>query len=136
MRAITILYDGACPFCVRCAEWLARSPQRIALSTVDCHSEVARRRYGRIPGLGRELVAVDDAGRFWVGPAAFVMCLWALEGWSALVTWMLWGPLQPLTIALFAAVTAGRGTLARWTGTPSCEDGHCGIAHAQGGPYR
>lgn len=136
MRAMTVLYDGDCPFCVRCQAWLARSPQRVPLLAIDCRSDLARNRYARIPGLGRELVVVDDEGRFWVGPAAFVMCLWALEGWSWLVWWMLSGPLLPLTIALFAAITVNRATLASLVGMPSCEEGHCGIAHAHAGPYR
>lgn len=135
MRAMTVLYDGGCPFCVRCALWLARSRQRIPLMPVDCTTPAARARYQRIRGLGRELVVVDDAGRYWVGPAAFLMCLWALEAWHALAALLLLAPLRPLAIAVFSAITANRTWIATVVGMPRCE-GHCDLAHAHAGPYR
>lgn len=135
MRALTVLYDGGCPFCVRCALWLARSRQRIPLVPVDCTTEIARARYGRIRGLGRELVVVDDEGRWWVGPAAFLMCLWALEFWNPIASLLLLAPIRPFAIEVFARVTAHRATLASLLGMPPCE-GHCDLAHAHVGPYR
>jgi predicted DCC family thiol-disulfide oxidoreductase YuxK len=136
MRTLTVLYDGACPLCVECGRWLSRRRQRIPLRLVDVHGEVARRTYARVPGDGRALVAVDDAGRYWVGPAAFLMCLWALERWALLVWLALRWPLRPLTVGLFALVSANRTFIASVLGLPCGEGGHCGVTPAHGGPYR
>lgn len=136
MQTLTVLYDGSCPFCVRCGEWLARSAQRIPLRLVDMRSEGARRAYGRIPGDGRELMVVDDAGRYWLGPAAFLMCLWALEHWATIAWLALLAPFRPFAIAFFALVSANRTTVASVLGVPSCESGHCGVSETHGGPYR
>lgn len=136
MHTLTVLYDGACPMCERCRDFLAAARQRVPLRLVDCHSVEARRRFGRVPGLGRELVVVDDTGHFWIGPAAFVMCLWALERGRALATLLLTAPLLPLAIAVFAWVSNHRGSLGPWLGVPACEGGHCGVAHDHSGPYR
>jgi predicted DCC family thiol-disulfide oxidoreductase YuxK len=137
VAALTVLYDGACPLCERCRDWLARSPQIVALDLVDCRSPDARRRFGRVPGLGAELVVVDARGRYWVGPAAFVMCLWALRGWRAVASLLVLAPLLPLTIAAFTWLSHHRGALGRFFGGPACSAGHCGTPHLRtAGPYR
>ena len=136
VRELTVLYDGACPLCVVCRDWLARSAQRIPLRLLDIHGDVVRSTYGRVPGDGVALVVVDDAGRYWLGPAAFLMCLWALERWAAVAWLALCAPLRPLTVASFALVSANRAALGSLLGVPSCESGHCGLPPSHGGPYR
>lgn len=134
MNALTVLYDGACPFCVRCRDWLAGSQQRIPLRLLDVHGEVAQRSYGRIAGDGRELVVIDDGGRYWVGPAAFLMCMWALERWADLAWFALLAPVRPFAVAFFKILSSERTTIATVLGMPTCAAGHCGVA--RGGPYR
>jgi len=136
MQSLTVLYDGACPFCVRCRDWLARSRQRIPLRLIDLHSMDARRVYGRVPGDGRELVVVDDAGRYWIGPAAFVMCLWALERWAGVAWFALLAPIRPIAVAFFVLLRMNRKTAAAMLGLPACTEGHCGVPREQAGPYR
>lgn len=136
MRALTVLYDGLCPLCERCRHFLESARQRIPLRVIDCHSAEARQRFGRIPGLGRELVAIDDEGQYWIGPAAFVMCLWALEPFAAIAALMLWSPVRPITIALFGWISENRRTIGAWTGAPPCSGAHCGVADGHAGPYR
>ena len=53
------------------------------LAFVACTGSEARARYGDIPWLGDELIVVGDGGEVWVGPAAFLTCLWALVEWRA-----------------------------------------------------
>lgn len=136
VRALDVLYDGACPLCVECSRWLSRRRQRIPLRLVDVHGEIARRTYERVPGDGRALIVIDDTGRTWIGPAAFLMCLWALERWASLVWLAVRRPLRPLTIGLFALVGANRTFVASLLGVPSCENGHRGRTPTHGGPYR
>src|SRR6185436_12965738 len=83
MRRLIVLYDSHCPFCARCREWLEHREQDVRLVFVCCRSNEARARYGRIAGIGRDLVVVDErAGVYWIGPSAFVLALWALSAWS------------------------------------------------------
>jgi predicted DCC family thiol-disulfide oxidoreductase YuxK len=74
---LTILYDERCAFCLRCRDWLATQPCLIEVELLASGSPAAKERYGAVPWIGRELVVVDDLGHVWVGPAAFLMCLWA-----------------------------------------------------------
>lgn len=134
MRGLLVLYDSACPFCVRCRAWLEAREPLVPLIFQCCRSVEARQRYGRIENLGRDLVVVDEHGRYWTGPSAFVMCLWALAAFrgiaSACASRLLW----PLARALFEWVSLRRETLSGLTGTP-CTGESCGLPPAAS-PYR
>jgi predicted DCC family thiol-disulfide oxidoreductase YuxK len=80
VRRLTILYDERCGDCRRYAAWLARQRFRVQVELLPAGSEEARVRYPHVePWLGRELVVVDNDARAWIGPPAFVMCLWAMD---------------------------------------------------------
>ncbi|MEX0754872.1 MAG: DCC1-like thiol-disulfide oxidoreductase family protein [Actinomycetota bacterium] len=74
---LTVVYDERCGFCVRCRDWLAGQRCLVPVELLPAGSGTARRRFGALPWLGDELVVVDERGRVWVGPGAFLMCLWA-----------------------------------------------------------
>ena len=78
-RALTVLYDPRCALCQRCRAWMQHRPATWRSAFVACSGAEARARYGDIPWLGDELVVVGDGGEVWVGPAAFLTCLWALS---------------------------------------------------------
>src|SRR3712207_4295280 len=40
-------------------------------------------RSGHLRELGNELVVVADSGQVWIGPPAFLLCLWALRDWRS-----------------------------------------------------
>jgi predicted DCC family thiol-disulfide oxidoreductase YuxK len=134
MERLVVLYDSACPFCARCRDWLEARDWAVRLSFVCCRSQLAREHFGNIPGLGRDLAVVDEHGRYWIGPAAFVLCFWALEGWRILAllaaSFLFW----PFTEVLFAIVSDNRDALGRFVGTP-CTGEHCGLPPARS-PYR
>lgn len=136
MEPLTVLYDGACPFCERCRRWLDRAAQHVTLRPLDCHAPEVRARFGRVPGFGHELVVIDGSGRFWIGPAAFLVCLWALAHWRWVAYVLLLAPLRPLAVAAFGWASAHRRTLGTLLGVPVCPAGHCGVAPAPAGPYR
>ena len=80
---LTILYDERCAFCLRCRDWLASQPCLVEVDLLPAGSPEARARYGTVPGIGRELVVGDEHGRIWVGPPAFIVCLWATARYRA-----------------------------------------------------
>src|SRR5689334_19759995 len=84
MRELIVLYDDACPFCVSCRRWLEARDAWMRLRFLPCRSAFARQQFGSIPGLVSELVVVDSRGRYWVGPAAFLVCGWALSAFSGI----------------------------------------------------
>src|SRR5690606_2080766 len=120
--------------CVRCRTWLEAREQIVPLMFLCCRSTDARRRYGSIEGLGRDLVVVDERGRYWTGPAAFVVCFWALAAFrwigSACASELGW----PVARALFGGVSARRGRLSDLVGVP-CMGERCGLPPATS-PYR
>jgi predicted DCC family thiol-disulfide oxidoreductase YuxK len=88
-RRLTILFDERCTFCVRCRDWLAEQPCLVEVELLPAGSGIARDRYGSVPWLGRELVVVNEHGQVWVGPAAFLISLWATaryRSWSYLLS--------------------------------------------------
>ena len=124
VQRLTVLYDGGCALCIRCRDFLAASATLVPLELIACQSQVARDRYGSVPWLGAELVVADDQGRVWVGPAAFLMCLWALRDyreWS----YRLSGPLlAPLAERFFSVLSARRARIAALL-APRCDEAAC-----------
>jgi hypothetical protein len=87
---------------------------------------VARARFGDIPWLGDELVVVADTGAVWVGPAAFLTCLWALVEWRDW-SYRLSGPaFAPLAERFFRALSSRRKGLAAFL-DHDCADGACRV---------
>jgi predicted DCC family thiol-disulfide oxidoreductase YuxK len=119
---LTVLYDEKCAVCRRARDWLLTQPCFVEVELVASGSAAARDRYGAVPWLGRELVAADQDGRVWVGPAAFLTCLWATvryRPWAYLLS----GPtLAPLAERFFMFISKRRDRWSGWLrrGDPSC----------------
>jgi predicted DCC family thiol-disulfide oxidoreductase YuxK len=124
-RRLTVVYDGDCELCRRCRDWLRSQESYVAMDYVAAQSPTAQARYGQLPWLGQELVVVSDRGEVWAGPAAFLICLWALpryREWS----YRLSGPaLAPLAERFFAAISHRRRRIASALGPARCPDGMC-----------
>jgi predicted DCC family thiol-disulfide oxidoreductase YuxK len=130
MKQLTVLYDGTCALCVRCRDFLAASHTLVPLELLSCQSHDAQERFGSVPWLGEELVVVSDDGDVWVGPAAFLVSMWALADyreWS----YRLSGPtLAPLAERFFVAISSRRRRIAGFLGKPRCEGGDsCAVPH-------
>ncbi|MCA1834403.1 MAG: thiol-disulfide oxidoreductase DCC family protein [Actinomycetota bacterium] len=76
-QQLTILYDERCEVCRRARDWLLTQPCLVPVELLPAGSDEAHRRYGGLPWLGEELVAVDEYGNAWIGPAAFLASMWA-----------------------------------------------------------
>jgi predicted DCC family thiol-disulfide oxidoreductase YuxK len=119
---ITVLYDERCTFCLRCRDWLAEQPCLLEVELLPAGSVIARDRYGAVPWLGRELVVVDDRGRAWVGPAAFVTCLWATARYRGLAYTLSRPSLSKHVRSFFMLVSRRRG---RWSELLARKDDDC-----------
>lgn len=102
---------------------LARSPAVLGRRrTPPAGSPAAQERYGAVPWLGSELVVADAEGNVWVGPAAFLMCLWATahyRSWAYLLSRPGW---PKHAERFFAHVSKRCSAWARWIGRkePDC----------------
>ena len=122
---LTLVYDESCELCRRCRHWLEWQPKFVTMEFLAAADPAARERFGPLPWFGAELVVVDERGRTWIGPAAFLVCLWATKDWREW-SYRLSGPvLAPLAERFFGAVSARRKNLSRWLAPSSCEDGNC-----------
>src|SRR5436190_16943159 len=125
-RALTVLYDPTCALCRRCRAWMEGQQSYVPLSFVSCTGAEARARYGDLPWLGDELVVVGDAGEVWVGPAAFLTCLWALVDWRPWSYRLAAPAFVPLVERFFVLVSSRRKSLAALV-QHDCADGRCRI---------
>lgn len=125
-KALTVLFDPACPLCRRCRDWMLTQASYLPIRFVACTSEQAQREFGEIPWLGDELVVVSDTHEVWAGPAAFLTCLWALEAWREW-SFRLAGPaFAPLAERFFQTISAHKKTLGSFV-AHRCSEGTCGV---------
>jgi len=108
--SLTVYYDADCAFCRRCRDWLEGQETSCEVKLVAANGPAATADLAGLP-LGAELVVVADTGDVWIGPKAFVMCLWATtahRAWSQRLD----GPaLGPLARRFFQAVSSNRDTI-------------------------
>jgi predicted DCC family thiol-disulfide oxidoreductase YuxK len=125
--AITVVYDEQCELCRRCRHWLAARRTHVPVRFIAAGSPEARRRWPDVEWLGVELVVVGDGGQLWVGPAAFLVCLWATvqyRPWS----YRLASPaMAPMARGFVHRVSKERHRFGR---TVACSDGTCAEARA------
>jgi predicted DCC family thiol-disulfide oxidoreductase YuxK len=138
MKRLTVLYDDTCALCVRCASFVASQRAYVEVEVLGSHTEAARARYGSVPWLGEELVVVSDTREVWAGPAAFLMCLWALEEWRPWSYRLSGAALAPLAERFFVALSSRRRKIAALLAPDPCEGGTCRLpaGHAPRTAYR
>lgn len=121
---LRVLYDDECSFCVRCRAVFAGYEAIVPIRFVPLRSPEAHA-LGRIPGGGRELVVVSDTGAYWMGPNAFLTCLWAFDETRAFASLLSVPLLRMLGAWFFRLVSRNRAALSSLFGV-RCE-GHCAI---------
>ncbi|WP_455352547.1 thiol-disulfide oxidoreductase DCC family protein [Streptomyces sp. SYSU K217416] len=125
VRALTVLYDSQCSLCVHLRNWLLRQRQLVPLDMVPAGSAEARRRY---PGLDhartlREITVIGDRGQIYAGPAAWIVCLWALAEHRPKAHWLATPAGLPFVRGTMLAAAKYRAATASGAaaGTP-CDD--------------
>jgi predicted DCC family thiol-disulfide oxidoreductase YuxK len=125
MNRLTIVYDEHCAVCRRARDWLLNQPTHVPLELIAAGSPAAKGRFKGLPWLGKELMAADDQGNVWVGPAAFLTALWATRryrGWSFRMSGE---RLAPLAESFFRKVSARRHRWARFLHDDEVECSWC-----------
>ncbi|MGI8754748.1 MAG: thiol-disulfide oxidoreductase DCC family protein [Acidimicrobiales bacterium] len=133
---ITVFYDAGCALCRRCRAWLESQRTWVPVRFAVASATEAQELLPDVPWLGTELVVIGDDGATWVGPAAFLTCLWATvryRSWSRRLA----GPaFAPMAERFFHLVSDNRAWLNRTGGVDACEDGTCRHRHDPSWPGR
>jgi predicted DCC family thiol-disulfide oxidoreductase YuxK len=118
MNKLTVLYDAACGFCVRCRWWLINQPKYVEMDFCPSGSAEALERFPELssPGTVEELLVVDDEGGVYRGTQAWLMCLWALVEYREYADWLSNPALMPLARGAFAMVSSNRKNISGWLG--------------------
>ncbi len=118
MRKLTVYYDERCEFCVQCRRWLESEPKLLSLEFAPSRrlwELTSRERLKEAPGLAAarpsDLVVVDDEGGIYLGPKAFIMCLYALKDYREWSRRLSAPGMSHVASAAFLALSAGRGKL-------------------------
>ena len=121
-KSLTILYDESCGLCRRAKDWLLTQPCRLPVELLPAGAPTVRSRFAAVePWLGRELVVVDDRGRAWVGPPAFLMCLWATARYRSVSHSFARPSRAPLAERFFRLVSDKRSRFT-WAKPPEVDD--------------
>jgi predicted DCC family thiol-disulfide oxidoreductase YuxK len=121
---LTVLYDAGCPLCRAARHWLAGRAQLVPLEFVEAGSAAARRRFRGLDHARTlaEVTVVADTGAVYEGDSAWLVCLWALDGYRALALRLSSPRLRPLARRVVQAAAASReGTTSTRYGR-ACDD--------------
>ena len=112
---LTVLYDAGCGLCRTARAWLASRAQLVPLEFVAAGSDEARRRYPALDPVETlaDITVVADDGGVYTGDSAWIICLWALDGYRGLAARLARPDLRPTARRVVQAAAAlRRGTRA------------------------
>lgn len=137
-RSLTVVYDDACQLCLRCRAWLENARQLVPIEFVPASDLAAVRQLGLDPAvlpIGDELVVVgrtsaNEPELIWIGPDAFITCLWALADHRQLAGRLQRPSMRPVAKRAFQALSLGRGSISNVLATAvpidrACESNAC-----------
>lgn len=116
MEGMTVVYDANCPLCRRCRQWVLAQPQLVGFRFVAADEPWVVQWLGSLVPVGDELVVVDDRGATWVGPDAFIVCLWGLERYRSLAARLQRPGARGLAKRAFHLVSSGRSVASLFVG--------------------
>jgi predicted DCC family thiol-disulfide oxidoreductase YuxK len=128
---LTVLYDAGCGLCRTARTWLASRAQLVPLEFVPAGSDEARRRYPALDPTGApggtlaDITVVADDGGVYTGDGAWIICLWALDGYRGLAARLSRPELRPTArriVAAAAAVRRAGGTPDGWDAGPGAPE--------------
>lgn len=118
MQTLTVLYDPECGLCRRAHEWLSEQSKIIELKFVPCASDEARKRYPQLNHdlTKTDLTVVDELGRVYFGPKAWLMVLWALARYREWSYRLAAPELLPTTKRVVSMISQNRYQISRAAG--------------------
>ncbi len=122
---LTIIYDETCELCRRCRHWLATQPTHVELVFYACGDPRVADLYGDLPWYRIELMVLSDAGHAWVGPEAFLMCLWATRRWRGTSFRLTGTAFSPMAERFFHALSDRRATISALLEPHTCDGATC-----------
>jgi len=93
-------------------------------------SPAARERYQNLDWYKVELMVVADDGRAWVGPAAFLMCMWVTKRYRRLSHRLRSPALAPMVESFFHSVSSNRSLVSGMLREHRCDGDACAPASA------
>jgi predicted DCC family thiol-disulfide oxidoreductase YuxK len=117
MDRLYVLYDANCGLCSWAKRWLIRQPTLIELRFIPAGSAVAARLFpelDRTRELPEELVVVSDQGAVYRNGSAWIMCLFALEGYRDWANRLAYPLLRPLARQAFELLSSQRSRVSHW----------------------
>jgi predicted DCC family thiol-disulfide oxidoreductase YuxK len=118
MQFLYVFYDASCGLCTRLRSWCERQPAYVELRFVPAGTtESARLLPSELVKASREDLAVPSSeGGIYQGEAAWLICLWALEGYRKLSIRLSDPRLAPKIREAFRIFSNNRHALSRWLG--------------------
>lgn len=84
-------------------------------------------RYGDLPWYRIELMVISDDGMAWIGPKAFIMCLWATVRFHHMAHRLSGRSLAPLAERFFHTVSSNRSVVSGMLKPTRCTEETCGV---------
>lgn len=122
---LTVVYDDNCELCRRCRHWLGTQPTLVEFRFLAASDPEIADLYGHLPWYRIELMVVADTGVAWVGPEAFVMCLWATRRYRSMSYRLSGRALRPLAEKFFHTLSANRSVVSGMLTPHRCESDRC-----------
>jgi predicted DCC family thiol-disulfide oxidoreductase YuxK len=131
VRALFVLYDSSCGFCLRCAAWLNAQKQAVPLRCLPASDpEVQEIFWGARRPSDDELVVVDSEGGVYRGGDAFLMALWALTDYRKWSRRLATPALRPFARGVFELVSSQRKSISvlfQDPAVPKCAGDACDV---------
>lgn len=122
---LTVIYDDHCELCRRCRHWLATQHTLVDLRFLAASDAEVSQLYGHLPWYRIELMVVTDTGVAWVGPEAFVMCLWATRRWRSASYRISGRAFRPVAEKFFHTLSSNRSVVSGMLTPHRCESDTC-----------
>jgi predicted DCC family thiol-disulfide oxidoreductase YuxK len=118
MQFLYVFYDATCGLCTRLRNWCERQPAFVEIRFVAAGSAEAHRLLpAEVANSTREdLTVLSSEGGIYHGEAAWLMCLWALQGYRQWSIRLSDPRLAPRIREAFAIFSSNRHALSRWFG--------------------
>ena len=126
MGPLTVVYDANCLLCRRCRQWVLAQEHLVEFRFVAAQDAWVRDWLGPLIPVGDELVVVGGDGTTWVGPDAFIVCLWGLTRYRSLADRLQRPGAKTLAKQAFHLVSSGRGVASLFVRGQALPEIECG----------